>query len=281
MELINIMVNNQLQVFLYGDKHVRTQNINGEVWFVAKDVCDILEHSNSRKAIMSLDDDEKMTVTKGYGQTEKQRGGARFITFVSEPGLYKLIFRSNKPEAKEFTRWVTHTLLPQVHHYGMYLTPKVREIYERDPIAFSQLLDRYIDIQNENQNLRIENSTLKIANADLLEHIAREQAFSTLGHVVIAVPGSIPVKDAANIFGQYGIKVGQNSFYALGRNLNLLCKRKGKQWNKPTQKAIDMGIFGLDISDGFNVRTMVTPIGLKYFCGILLRKEYPLLALLG
>ena len=235
--------------------------------------------------MFSLDDDEKLTVeclsvTKTYGKTKQQRG-ARFMTFVSEPGLYKLIFRSNKPEAKEFTRWVTHTLLPQVHHYGMYLTPKVREIYERDPIAFSQLLDRYIDIQNENQNLRIENSTLKIANADLLEHIAREQAFSTLGHVVIAVPGSIPVKDAANVFGQYGIKVGQNSFYALGRNLNLLCKRKGKQWNKPTQKAIEMGIFGLDISDGFNVRTMVTPIGLKYFCGILLRKEYPLLALLG
>ena len=274
------MNDNQLQVFMYNNQNVRTTNINGDAWFSAKDICDILEHSNSRKAIMSLDDDEKMTVTKSYGQTEKQRGGARFMTFVSEPGLYKLIFRSNKPEAKEFTRWVTHTLLPQVHHYGMYLTPKVREIYEHDPVAFSKLIDRYFDLENENKALRNENSLLKVSNAGLLEQLAREQAFCSLGHFVISVPGSITVKDASNVFGQYGIKIGQNSFYALGRNLNLLCKRKGKQWNKPTQKAIEMGIFGLDVSDRFNVRTMVTPIGLKYFCGILLQQQYPLLTLM-
>ena len=116
------MIDNQIQVFLYGDKHVRTQNINGEVWFVAKDVCDILEIQNIRQNIKTLDDDEK-GVCKIY-----THGGTQNMTVVSEPGLYKLIFRSNKPEAKEFTRWVTHTLLPQVHHYGMYLTPSQRDL---------------------------------------------------------------------------------------------------------------------------------------------------------
>lgn len=275
------MVNNALQIFMYKNQNVRTTVLNDDVWFSAKDICDILEHSNSRKAINALDDDEKMTVTKGYGQTEKQRGGARFMTFVSEPGLYKLIFRSNKPEAKEFTRWVTHTLLPQVRQHGIYLTPRVREIYEHDPIAFSKLLERYIDIDKENDVLRKENCSLKIANANLLESIAREQPFNSLGHVVLAVPGSIPVKDASNVFGQYGINIGQNSFYALGREMNLLCKRKGKQWNKPTQRAIKMGIFGLQITNGFNVSTMVTPIGLKYFCGVLIRQQFPILSLMS
>ena len=272
------MVNNQLQVFLYGDKHVRTIVEDGITWFAGKDVANILGYKRTRDALRAHVDNEDKKVRQ---ITAPSNGGYSDVVMINEAGVYSLIFSSKLHEAKKFKNWVTHDVLPSIHQHGMYLTPKVREIYERDPIAFSQLLDRYIDIQNENQNLRIENSTLKIANADLLEHIAREQAFSTLGHVVIAVPGSIPVKDATNVFGQYGIKVGQNSFYALGRNLNLLCKRKGKQWNKPTQKAIEMGIFGLDITDGFNVRTMVTPIGLKYFCGILLRKEYPLLALLG
>lgn len=279
------MIDNQLQIFMYHNQNIRTTHINGDVWFSAKDVCDILSIRNSRDAMLSLDDDEKMTVeclsvAKGDGQTKQQRG-ARFMTFVSEPGLYKLIFRSNKPEAKEFTRWVTHTLLPQVHHYGMYLTPRVREIYERDPIAFSKLIDRYFDLQKENEALRNENSLLKVSNSGLLERIAQEQSFSALGHFIISVPGSLTIKDASNVFDQYGIKVGQNSFYALGRNLNLLCKRKGKQWNKPTQKAIEMGIFGLDVSDSFNIRTMVTPIGLKYFCGILMRQQYPIFALMG
>lgn len=275
------MQNNALQVFMYKNQNVRTIEQNGDVWFSAKDICDILEHSNSRKAIMLLDDDEKMTVTKSYGQTEKQRGGARFMTFVSEPGMYKLIFRSHKPEAKEFTRWVTHELLSQVRSHGIYLTPRVRAIYENDPIAFSRLLDHYIDVQNENESLRTENSMLKISNADLLERIAKEQAYNTLGHVILTVPGSVPVKDASNVLGQHNIKIGQNSFYKLGRDFNLLCKRKGIQWNKPTQKAIELGIFGLEIYDGFRVRTMVTPIGLKYFCGILMRQEYPLLALMS
>ena len=275
------MQNNPLHVFMYKNQNVRTIEKDGDVWFAAIDICNILEIQNIRQNVKLLDDDEKMTVCKTYSQTEKQRGGARFMTFVSEPGMYKLIFRSNKPEAKEFTRWVTHELLPQVRSYGIYLTPRVRAIYENDPIAFSRLLDRYIDLDKENDALRTENSMLKISNADLLERIAKEQAYNTLGHVVLAVPGSIPVKDASNVFGQYNIKIGQNSFYKLGRDLNLLCKRKGIQWNKPTQKAIDMGIFGLEICNGFHVRTMVTPIGLKYFCGILMRKEYPLLALMS
>ena len=98
--------NSAIQVFNYNSRQVRTIDRDGEVWFVAKDVCDILEHTNARKAVKSLDDDEKMTVTNSYSHSG-QRGGAQLMTFVNEPGLYKLIFKSRKTEAKNFTRWVS------------------------------------------------------------------------------------------------------------------------------------------------------------------------------
>ena len=96
---------------------------DGEVWLVAKDVCDVLGLTNARRAIMSLDDDEKMTVTISYSQNDdgistsgaasaNGRGGARFLNVINESGLYALVFRSRKPFAKKFRKWVTSAVLP-------------------------------------------------------------------------------------------------------------------------------------------------------------------------
>ena len=95
------------------------------MWFVAKDVCDVLGLKNSRKAVSSLDDDEKNTVTISYGN-ENQHGNPNF-TIVNEPGLYRLIFKSRKAEAKQFTRWVTHEVLPDIRKHGMYMSDKLQE----------------------------------------------------------------------------------------------------------------------------------------------------------
>ena len=110
---------NEMQLFNYGDNAVRTIKKDGEVWFVAKDVCDILELTNAREAIKSLDDDEKMTVRISDGHSGK-RGGAQSLNFINEPGLYKLAFRSNKPEAKKFTKWVASEVLPSIRKTGSY-----------------------------------------------------------------------------------------------------------------------------------------------------------------
>ena len=78
-------MSNALQIFNYTDQHqIRTTVIDGTIWFMAKDMCDVLGLSNSRKAVKSLDDDEKMTVTNSYGHSG-ERGGAQFMTFVNEP----------------------------------------------------------------------------------------------------------------------------------------------------------------------------------------------------
>ena len=101
-----------IEVFNYNTHEVRTVNKDGEIWFIAKDVCDVLEIGTEQ--IRRLEDDEK-----GLHKTQTL-GGIQEMSIISEPGLYDLVLRSNKPEAKQFSRWVRHELLPQVLRTGTY-----------------------------------------------------------------------------------------------------------------------------------------------------------------
>ena len=112
-----------IQIFTYYGSDVRTLEQDNDIWFVAKDVCDILGLANSREAISVLDDDEKMTVRNSDSHSG-QRGGAQFINMINESGLYALVFRSNKPEAKAFSRWVRKEVLPQIRRTGSYSMTK-------------------------------------------------------------------------------------------------------------------------------------------------------------
>ena len=108
-----------IQVFNYNNAHeVRTVEKDGEVWFVAKDVCDVLELTDVSMTVAKLDDDEKLI------QKLFVAGQNRDIMTINEAGIYALIFRSNKPEAKQFSRWVRHELLPQVLRTGNYSANK-------------------------------------------------------------------------------------------------------------------------------------------------------------
>lgn len=106
---------NTLQVFRYKEQEVRTTMIDGEIWFVAKDVCDILEIIDYHQAVDALDDDEK-----GIGYKVPTPGGMQNMTVISEPGVYALVMKSRKPEAKQFSRWVRHEVLPQIRKTGSY-----------------------------------------------------------------------------------------------------------------------------------------------------------------
>ena len=127
-----------LQVFEYKEHEVRTTEIDGEIWFVAKDVCDILEIVNPSDAVKDFDDDEK-----GIANIYTIRG-MQDMTVISEAGLYKLIFNSRKAEAKEFTRWVTHEVLPSIRKTGKYSvssTPVDLEIRLKELDAKNRELD--------------------------------------------------------------------------------------------------------------------------------------------
>lgn len=92
---------------------------HGEPWIVAKDVCAVLDLVNVSMALSALDDDEKMTLTNSDGHSG-QRGGAQFYNVINESGLYALIFKSRKPEARAFRKWVTSEVLPAIRKTGQY-----------------------------------------------------------------------------------------------------------------------------------------------------------------
>lgn len=113
-------MNNEIQQFDFRGASLRTLTDKaGEPWFVAKDVCDILELGTEHLR-RDLDEDE---VTEATNLPNWQVGsnGGRVPLIISEPGLYKLVMRSRKPEAKEFQRWVTHEVLPSIRRTGGYI----------------------------------------------------------------------------------------------------------------------------------------------------------------
>lgn len=105
------------RVFEYEGSKVRTVVIDGEPWFVAVDVCRVLEHTNTSVAVSRLDDDEKGV------STLYTPGGTQGASVVSEAGLYSLILTSRKPEAKAFKRWITHEVIPAIRKTGTYVQP--------------------------------------------------------------------------------------------------------------------------------------------------------------
>ena len=104
----------QVYTFNETDISIRIQNIDGNPWFVAKDLCDALELNDVRRAVEPLDDDEKLT-----GEI-LQSGQRRLMWLVNESGMYALVIRSNKPEAKKFRKWVTNEVLPSIRRTGSY-----------------------------------------------------------------------------------------------------------------------------------------------------------------
>ncbi|MEH7490849.1 BRO family protein [Neobacillus niacini] len=101
--------------FIYDNRRVRTIEQNKVVWFVAKDVCEVLEIADVSKAVSRLDEDEKGT------SIIPTLGGNQNLLTVNESGLYSLILTSRKPEAKQFKKWITHEVLPTIRKTGGYI----------------------------------------------------------------------------------------------------------------------------------------------------------------
>lgn len=106
-----------VQAFTYQDQPVRTITVDGQPGFIANDLCSVLELTNPRQTLTYLDDDEKGVTTNDT------LGGAQQMAYVTEAGMYSLVLRSRKPEAKMFKRWITHDVLPQIRKTGAYAAP--------------------------------------------------------------------------------------------------------------------------------------------------------------
>ena len=135
---------------------VRTLNLNGEPWFVAVDVCSVLDLSNPTIAVSRLDEDERAKFNLG------RQGDA---TIVNEPGLYTLVLGSRKPEAKAFKRWITHKVIPAIRKHGVYITDEKLKLFAEHPELLDALMKSLYAAHAENLRHRAERQTL-LSKAD-------------------------------------------------------------------------------------------------------------------
>lgn len=132
---------NDIQIFNFQSNGVRVvKGDNGEPWFVAKDICDVLGLGNITEALRNLDDDELSS------EILKSGNQGREMKLVSESGLYALVIRSNKPNARKFRKWVTSEVLPSIRKHGGYIasngTESVEELYMRAMESLHAALER-------------------------------------------------------------------------------------------------------------------------------------------
>ena len=123
---------------------VRILLLENTPWFILVDVCKALEIGNPSQAMTRLDEDEKMTLTLNEGHSG-QRGGAQMVNVVNEPGLYTLVLRSRKAEAKQFKRWITHEVLPTIRKHGAYMTDSVLEQVMKNPDTIYSLAAQLLE----------------------------------------------------------------------------------------------------------------------------------------
>lgn len=247
------MTESNVQPFDFKGNQVRIlTDKKGEPWFVAKDVCNVLGITNNRDAISELDTDEKNTVviTDGIpGNPNK--------TIVSEAGLYRLVMKSRKPEAKEFQRWVTHEVLPSIRRHGVYATDVTIDSILNDPDFGIRLLT---DLKDERARRREAERAIEAQKPKVL-----------FADAVATSKRSILIGELAKILKQNGVKTGQNRLFKQLREDGFLMKRNGNP-NMPTQKSMELGLFevketSIAHSDGhvsLNFTTKVTPKGQQY-----------------
>ena len=240
---------------------IRIVPINNEPWFIGSEIAKILSYTNPSKAIRDhVDPEEKLTeriVLAGQG---------RDVTLINESGLYSLILSSKLPTAKRFKRWVTSEVLPAIRKHGAYLTEqKVEEILTNP--------DTIIKLATQ---LKEEREARKQAE-QLIEAQKPKVIFA---EAVSASKTSILVGELAKILRGNGIPIGQRRFFQWLRENGYLIKRKGTDYNMPTQRSMELGLFEIKEGsyvngDGVNVITKtpkITGKGQNYFINKFLKE---------
>ena len=238
---------NELQVFKNQEfGSVRTLVINSEPWFVGKDVALALGFKTPRDAIRTHVFEED----KGVDSIVTP-GGKQQMTIINESGLYALVFGSRLPTAMKFKRWVTSEVLPALRKTGQY---QVKELSGQELMAKALIEAQNVLAAKDKQ---IEQMKPKVVFAD----------------AVATSHTSILVGELAKILKQNGIDMGQKRLFAWLREKGYLIKRQGTDYNMPTQKAMELGLFEIKEGSyvngsGVNITTKtpkITGKGQQYF----------------
>lgn len=249
---------NQLQVFNNEEfGQVRTVVKGEDVWFVAQDVCDVLGINKQRDAYSRLDEDERGSVVVDT------LGGKQNVNAINESGLYSLILRSRKPQAKAFKKWVTGEVLPSIRKHGAYMTDQVLEQAVTNPDFAIGLLTK---LKEEKEKL-----------AAAQQQIAQRQPLVTFAEACMQSDQSLKVSEVAKLAAKHNIKIGQRQLFAKLKEWNLMFKRS----TEPTQPAVERGLF--EITQGVKQKpsgepftwttTYVTPKGQAYIIDRLKKEQ--------
>ena len=218
---------NDLQLFKFENKDVRTLQIDGEPWFVGKDVTEILGYSKSRNALarhVTAEDKEVVPIQGDLGGTQE-------MTIINESGLYSLILSSKLPSAKEFKHWITSEVLPQIRKTGKY-APK--------PLSREELLAKAVleaDTMIKEQKELIEQKTKELEETN--NKLEEQKPKVIFAESVVASDSAILVRELAHLIKQNGFAIGEKRLYAWMRERGYICKGSCE----PTQRALELGLF--------------------------------------
>ena len=244
---------NELQIFNNEEfGQIRTVTIENEPWFVGKDVADNLGYQNGSRDINRhvLEEDRRKEMVFDGNQNKE-------TILINESGLYALIFGSKLESAKRFKHWVTSEVLPSIRKTGGYQKP----VQGKELLALAVL---------EAQK------TIEEKDAQIEEM----KPHAILGQAITTANTSILVGDMAKILRQNGVNIGGQRFFEYLREKGYLIKRKGADWNLPTQRSMEMGLFEIKESvhiDGNGCNTIsrtpkITGKGQNYFVNKFLRE---------
>lgn len=217
---------NNLQIFNSPDfGQIRTIQQNGEPWFVGKDVAKILGYERADNAIRNhVDDEDKlMHQISASGQN-------REMYIINESGLYSLILSSKMPKAKEFKRWVTSEVIPAIRKTGGYIAGS--ESMTDAEIMAKAVLVAQSTIRQRDQRIKELESDVAAAKPKVL-----------FADAVSASDSTILIGDLAKILKQNGYNTGQKRLFQWLRDNGYLIKRQGADYNSPTQRSMELGLF--------------------------------------
>lgn len=212
---------NKLQLFKFEGNEVRTLKIDDEPYFVGKDVAKILGYKNTKDALAKhVDVEDKL------GSQIATSGQRREMTVINESGLYSLILSSKMPNAKRFKHWVTSEVLPAIRKHGAYMTDEKAFDVVNNKDGLASLLQQAAD-QLRAKDIQIEKMKPKALFADS----------------VATSKSTVLIGELAKILRGNGVDIGATRLFRWMREHGYLINRKGSDWNMPTQRSMNLGLF--------------------------------------